>query len=59
MVRRLREIAPTFIEHSQAGLPTMESATPIRQELPENGDDASDDVALLFAAIFAVVRLLD
>ncbi len=38
---------------------TMESATPIRQELRENDDDASDDVALLFAAIFGVVRLLD
>jgi len=37
----------------------MESATPIRQELRENDDDASDDVALLFAAIFGVVRLLD
>ncbi len=38
---------------------TMESATPIRQDLRENADDASDGVALLFAAIFGVVRLLD
>jgi hypothetical protein len=37
----------------------MESATPIRQELRETDDDASDDVALLFAAIFGVVRRLD
>jgi hypothetical protein len=36
----------------------MESETPIRQELRENHDDASDDVALLFAANFGVVRLL-
>lgn len=37
----------------------MESATPIRQELRENDDDASGDVALLFAAIFGAVRLLN
>jgi hypothetical protein len=37
----------------------MESATPIRQEVRETDDGARDDVALLFAAIFGVVRLLD
>jgi len=38
---------------------TTVSATPIRLHLRENADDASDGVALLFAAIFGVVRLLD
>ena len=36
---------------------TTESPMVIRQEIRANDDDASDDVALLFAAIFGVVRL--
>ena len=53
--REIEALRTRTVQHQE----TMESATPIRGELRENDDDASDDVALLIAAIFGVVRLLD
>ena len=35
---------------------TMESVTPIQQEIRQSDDDASDGVALLFAVVFGAVR---